>query len=116
MKFQITFNHIDGEWEKLSQAEREQHGATLRDFVRALKVEKDAEMVFLAPKEGAKTVRIHSDQRLEILDGPTLPGPEAAGGYFIIDADSIDEAVEWAKKGRFLVGSNEVRQIVDFQP
>ena len=38
--------------------------------------------------------------------------PEQPGGYYIIDAESVEEAVEWAKKGRWLIGSNEVRQII----
>ena len=31
--------------------------------------------------------------------------------FSIIDAESIEDAVAWAVKGRWLVGSNEVRQI-----
>ena len=40
-----------------------------------------------------------------------MSGPEQVGGYYIIEADTLDEAVEWARRGRWLVGSNEVRQI-----
>jgi hypothetical protein len=112
----ITFNHVDGEWEKLTAAEREGHGAELKELVRAVKEEKNSKLVLLAPKQGAKTVRIHPDKRLEVIDGPYLENAEYPGGYYIIEADSIEEAVEWAKRGRFLVGSNEVRQIIDFEP
>ena len=53
---------------------------------------------------------------LEVLDGPAVAGPEQVGGYYIIEAESMEEAVEWARKGRFMRGSNEVREIADFQP
>jgi hypothetical protein len=116
MKFFISFNHVEGEWEKLSDAEREGHAKTLREFAQALKREKGTDLVFFAPPQQAQTVRIDSGTPLRLLDGPALPGPEASGGYYIIEADSLDEAIEWAKRGRFLVGSNEVRQIIDFEP
>ena len=46
--------------------------------------------------------------------GSTTVSQEQPGGYYIIEAETVDEAVEWAKKGRFIPGSNEVRQILDF--
>jgi hypothetical protein len=68
-------------------------------------------LVFLAPVDQRKTVRKHEKGDLDVTEGPAIPGPEQVGGYYIIDADSIEDAVVWAKKGRWLFGSNEVRQI-----
>ena len=31
---------------------------------------------------------------------------------YIIEAESMEEAVVWAEKGRFMVGSNEIRQVL----
>ncbi len=31
-------------------------------------------------------------------------------------ADSMEEAAEWAKKGRFMPGHNAVWQIIEFRP
>jgi hypothetical protein len=73
--------------------------------------EKGSELVFLSPPENRKTVRKQESGELEVLDGPAIGGPEQVGGYYIIEADSLDEAVDWARRGRWLVGSNEVRQI-----
>ena len=113
MKFLITFNHIDGVWDKLTPQEQELHGGQLADFMRALKAEKNAELVFLAPKQQSTTVRIDDDKSLAVHDGPINDDPEYLGGYFIIEADTREEAIDWAKKGRFLIGSNEVRQIIE---
>lgn len=111
MQFMITFNHIDGEWDRLTPEQREEHGKALERFVAELEAEKGTRLVFLAPPEQRKTVRLHRDGSYEVTDGPYLASSENVGGYYIIEADSIDEAVEWGRRGRFLVGSNEVRQL-----
>ncbi len=115
MKFMITFAHVDGEWDKLTPSQREELGSFHKEFQSALEAH-GSEMIFLDPK--AKTVRRYADGRFEVADEPYRPasttgpqGPESAGGYFIIEADSMEEAVEWAKRGRWMVGANEVRQI-----
>jgi hypothetical protein len=114
MKFMITFNHVDGVWDGLTDDERQSHGKWIERFIAELKSEKAAQLVFLTPAPLRKTVRKRSgESELVVEDGPAIPGPEQVGGYFIIEADSMDEAVEWAKKGRWLVGSNEVRQLFD---
>ena len=112
MQFMITFNHVEGVWERLAPEDRESHGRWLGRFIAELSDEKDARLVFLAPPDQRKTVRKHDNGVLEVTDGPAIAGPEQVGGYYIIEAESIEEAVAWAKKGRSLVGSNEVRQIL----
>ncbi len=111
MQFMITFNHVEGVWDRLDAAEREGHGKWLEKFTAELSAEKDAKLIFLSPPDQRKTVRKHEGGELEVTDGPAIPGPEQVGGYYIIDADSLEEAIDWAKKGRWLVGSNEVRQV-----
>lgn len=112
MRFMITFNHIDGEWERLSPEDREQHGKWLERFVAELHAEKGSELVFFDSPEARKTVRKQRDGRIEVRDGPYLASTEQVGGYYIIDAESMDEAIDWARRGRWMVGSNEVRRIV----
>jgi len=43
-------------------------------------------------------VRQHRDGRQEVIDGPSRPEPEQAGCYYLIEADSMNEAVEWARQ------------------
>lgn len=78
-----------------------------------LEREKQARLVFLAPPQKAATVRMLDDGRVEVTNGPYRESNEQPGGYYIIEAESMEEAVEWARKGRFMTGSNEVRQILD---
>ncbi len=113
MKFMITFNHIDGEWDKLTPEQQEAHSGALLSLINDLKAEQDSDLTFLAPVAEAKTVRMHPDGHVAVTDGPYIESTEQPGGYYMIEAETIDEAVEWAKRGRFLIGSNEVRQILD---
>ncbi len=114
MRFLITFNHIEGEWDRLSPKERERHSTWLKEFMTALKTEKTAELVFFHPAAEGKTIRMHNDRKVDVSDGPYRPSSEQPGGYYIIEGDSMDVAIEWAKRGRFMIGSNEVRQIAEF--
>jgi hypothetical protein len=114
MKFIIFFNHVEGVWEHLDGATRARHQQSLGKLMTDLAAEKNSKLVFFGPPSAARTVRQHPDGRQEIVDGPSRPGPEQAGGYYLIEAESMQEAMEWARRGRFLTGSNEVRQIIDF--
>jgi hypothetical protein len=66
----------------------------------------------LAPPEAAKTVRIKRRERI-VVDGPFAETKEVLGGYYLIEAESLDAAVEWAKRLRSDVeGSIEVRPLL----
>ncbi len=114
MRFLITFNHIDGEWDRLSPKDQERHSSRLQEFMTALRTEKNTELVFFHPATQAKTIRMHPDRSVEVSDGPCHQSSEQPGGFYIIEADSMQDAVEWAEKGRFMVGSKDVRQIAEF--
>lgn len=61
----------------------------------------------------AKSVR-RRDGELTITDGPFAEVREQLGGFYVIDADSIDEAIEWAAGIPSVdVGTIEVRPIVE---
>jgi hypothetical protein len=111
-KFMVTVRHLDGEWERLTPSEREQHGGFLKDFSEALKREKNSDLVFLHPAQSTRTVRRVRDGSIEVTEGPVEQTHEAVGCYYVIEAETLEEAVEWAEKGRFMVGANEVREIL----
>jgi hypothetical protein len=66
----------------------------------------------LRPAATATTVRLKQGQRL-LSDGPFVETKEQLGGFYLVDAKDLDEAVEWASKMPHLVdgGSVEVRPI-----
>jgi hypothetical protein len=57
---------------------------------------------------GAGSTRIRkSGDRVAVTDGPFTEAKELTGGFALIDVKSRDEAVEWAKRFRDLVGDGE---------
>jgi hypothetical protein len=59
----------------------------------------------------ATTVRVRDGQTL-LTDGPFAETKEHLGGFYIVDAKDLDEAIEFAKKIPDVVrGSIEVRPI-----
>lgn len=45
----------------------------------------------------ATTVRVRDAQTL-VTDGPYVEVKEALGGFYVLDCESMDEALEWATK------------------
>lgn len=66
----------------------------------------------LEPPDTATLVRIREGRR-QVQDGPFPDTHEQLGGYFVIDADSLDEALEWAARAPCAdSGSVEVRPVM----
>ena len=66
----------------------------------------------LQPADTATTVRVRNDETL-VTDGPFIETKEVLGGYYLIEVESLDEALEWAAKipsARY--GHIEVRPVV----
>ncbi len=110
MKFLISMSDVEDEWDGLPEAERERVGALHEEFQRALG-DRFVCCYGVMPSHEARTVRRDANGGFEVRKGPITETREPLGGFYIIEADSVDEAVEWARKGRFRAGANEVRQI-----
>jgi hypothetical protein len=68
----------------------------------------------LHPTPSATTVRVRDGQTVT-TDGPFAETKEALGGFYMIQAADLDEAIELAAKIPAAVhGSIEVRPILDF--
>ena len=66
----------------------------------------------LQDADTATTVRVRDGETLT-TDGPFTETKEQLGGYYLIDVESIDEALEWAAKiPSARLGSIEVRPIM----
>src|SRR5712692_7380735 len=51
----------------------------------------------LLPDTDASRIRLKAGQR-QVMDGPFAETKEALGGFYLIECDSREEAVEWAKQ------------------
>jgi len=68
----------------------------------------------LQPADTATTVRVRAGDRLT-TDGPFAETKEILGGFYVIDVDGLDEALEWAARmPNITYGSVEVRPVLDF--
>jgi len=66
----------------------------------------------LSPASQAKSVRGQPNGDVLITDGPYLETKEHIGGFWILEAADMDEALAWARKAAFNPQSRgEVREI-----
>ncbi len=68
----------------------------------------------LQPTTTATTVRVH-DSKVLTTDGPFAETKEQLGGFYLVQCNNLDEAIEWAAKipgARH--GSIEIRPVMQF--
>ncbi|HEY6350190.1 MAG TPA: YciI family protein [Candidatus Angelobacter sp.] len=69
----------------------------------------------ISPAANAKTVRKQSDGTALVTDGPYLETKEHMGGFWILEAANMDEALAWARKGTISCNAvGEVRELLFF--
>ena len=52
----------------------------------------------LQSPSSAKSVRVRPDGKLFVTDGPYIETKEHIGGFWVVEAASPDEALEWGRK------------------
>ena len=69
----------------------------------------------ISPVANAKTLRKQSDGKVLVTDGPYAETKEHMGGFWILEAADMDEALAWAKKGAIACDiPGEVRELLFF--
>ena len=69
----------------------------------------------IAPAVNAKTVRKQSNGKVLVTDGPYTETKEHMGGFWILEAANMDEALAWARKGAISCDAvGEVRELLFF--
>ena len=112
MKYLLMITDIAGKWDTIPPDEQarilEAHDA----FGRALRAENRFVSSFrLRPPNEARTLRFAGPDRRDVIDGPFTETKEVMGGYYVIEADSMDEAIGWARRLPLAYGSIEVRAV-----
>jgi hypothetical protein len=113
MQYLLLIYDNEANWNKLSEAEQ---GAMYQEY-RTLteSIKKSGHHIAgqqLHPSTDATTVRIRDKKRL-VTDGPFAETKEQLGGFYMIEAKDLDDAIAIAARipsARF--GSIEVRPIV----
>lgn len=114
MQYMLLIYGEEGAGDSHSDADREtlyqEYVQLSRDLRREDKLLAGEE---LQPVATATTVQVRAGDAV-VTDGPFAETKEALGGFYLIEADSLDEAIEWA--GRIPSarhGTIEVRPVVD---
>jgi hypothetical protein len=98
-------------WERLSEDERQ---SVTAEYVAIMQEPGIVGGAQLQPAETATTVRVQ-DGRTLTTDGPFAETKEALGGYYLLEADDLDAAIELASRipASRLGGAVEVRPLVE---
>src|SRR6478672_8088917 len=91
--------HVDeSSFEKRTRAEQERGLAAYMAYNAALQ---EAGLFIstgrLTPPASATTVRV-IDGKSQVVDGPYTDTKEQVGGYYLIEAKDLDEALQWAAR------------------
>jgi hypothetical protein len=113
MQYLMLIYHDEGRWDALTEAEREKVYAGFR----ALREELQTGGKFiggnqLQPTSTATTVRVRNG-KTGVTDGPFAETKEQLGGYFLVEAKDLDDALAIAARiPSAATGSIEVRPVV----
>ena len=93
MKYMLLIHLEEKSWERLTEAERHSIYAEYGQFTEAIKASGNHLSGFeLQPTATATTVRVRNGKRL-VTDGPFAETREQLGGYYLIEAKNLDEAL-----------------------
>ena len=98
MKYMLLIYDSEKVWGTLSQDEQQQIMADYRRFSEEIK----ATGQYLAgsqlqPTSAATSVRVRNGKRV-VTDGPFAETREQLGGYYLVDAKDLDEAIGLAER------------------
>ena len=110
----LTYNAPGGRevWDAMTESERR---AEEDEYVRLVEAMQERNAYIAAnelePFATARTVRVRNGTR-SVTDGPAVQGEEFLTGYFLIEVESVEAAIDWAAKiPNARNGSVEVRRV-----
>ncbi len=111
MKYALLIYSKPGSHEALSEAD---YQAALGEYMAISNDSRCEGGAQLQPVETATTVRVEDGQTLT-TDGPFADTKEVFGGYFVVQADDLDEAIDLAARvpAARIGGAVEVRPVVE---
>jgi hypothetical protein len=111
MKYALLIYSEPGSHQALPDEERE---AVLGEYVALTSDSRYVDSAQLQPIETATTVRVQ-DGRTLTTDGPFADTKEVFAGYYVLEAEHLDEAIELAARipAARLGGAIEVRPLVE---
>ncbi len=88
-------------------------GLTTEEIARAFLTTRRTLACGLSPAGNAKSLRAQPDGKVHITDGPYLETKEHIGGFWVLEAVDLDEALAWGRKAVIACRAPaEVREIL----
>ena len=116
MKYMLLIYDDEKGWAKLSENERQQAMGEYIQFTQQIKSSgQHVASAQLHPTSAAISVRVRNAKQL-VTDGPFAETREQLGGYYLIEAKDLDEAIAIAARipsARSPLGVIEVRPVVE---
>ena len=114
MRYMLLIHDEEHAWGALSEADRQQMIKEYRQFSDQVKsAGQYVAGAQLQPTSTAKSVQIRNGKRI-VTDGPFAETREQLGGYYLIEARNLDEAVGLAARvPSARIGTIEVRPVVE---
>jgi hypothetical protein len=70
----------------------------------------------LQPSNTATSIKVGEGTDRMVTDGPFAETKEQLGGFYLLECDNLDQALEWAKKVPLRAGGTiEVRPVMDYE-
>ena len=112
MKYMLLIHDDERSWGTMSEAERQQIMAEYRRFTDEIRASGHFHAGSqLQPTSTATSVRIRHGKRL-VTDGPFAETQEQLGGYYLVEAKDLDEAITLAARlPTARMGTIEVRPL-----
>lgn len=98
MRYMLLLNAEEGQWQTFEPEAQKAHLAAYGAFTQALSDQ--GRLVAsgrLALSDTARTVRTKGG-KVVAMDGPFAETKEQIAGFYLIEADSMDEAMSWASR------------------
>lgn len=114
MKYMLLIHQDSSQPDAWSQLSEDEQKAVLDEYMAIGQDPRVAAADQLQPPETATTVRVQDGKTLT-TDGPFAEIKEAIGGYYMLTANDLDEAIELAARipAARMGGAIEVRPIVE---
>jgi hypothetical protein len=114
MKYMLLIHDNETAWGTLSEEERQRIMADYRRFTEEIRASGHYRAGSqLQPTSTATSVRVRNGKRL-VTDGPFAETREQLGGYYLVEATDLDEAIRLAERlPSATIGTIEIRPLAE---
>jgi hypothetical protein len=112
MKYALLLYDVPANWANVDEARM---GTLHKEYMAVADDPRAYGGAQLSPADAGRTLRL-ADGELLVTDGPFAETKEVLSGFYLVDAESAEEAMEIAKRVPTLSqmgGAIEVRQVVE---